>query len=295
MPRPRRNAHDGAIYHVTIHGNNDEMVFRGAQDYYAYLEQLTRTIRRYVITLLAYGLMTNHIHLVVRTPQANISVAMQWLHGCYAALFNRWHGRRGHLFRDRFSSSIIDSDEYLLESTRYIHLNPVRAGLVLRPEDHRWSSYRRYVGGIDELVPVEPDLVLALLSENPERRESLYQRFIEDGLAGRWTPKQEGMSPIATAAAAVLGAAGIPYHALFRQTPRNRTRTLVIGVLRGVEGLSTTEIAGYFGVLPHAVMTAAWRLARGASHDPQIAERLALMRAAATAALKSSADGVHEA
>src|SRR3989475_13139713 len=150
--------------------------------------------------------MPTHIHLLVRPPQPNIPVAMQCWHGCYPAAFNRRHHRRGHLFGDRFFTSVVDSDEYLLESTRYIHLNSVRAGLVQRPEDYRWSSYPRYIGGNEELVPVEPDLVLKLLSKNPQRRESLYQRFIEDGLTGLWTPKQEGVSRLAIAAAAVLDA-----------------------------------------------------------------------------------------
>src|SRR3989441_12544457 len=111
--------------------------------------------------------MTTHFHLVVRTPQANIPAAMQWLHGCYAAAFNRRHHRRGPLVGDRFFTSVVDSDEYLLESTRYIHLNSVRAGLVQRPDDYRWSSYPRYTGGYEELVPVAPDLVLKLLSKKP--------------------------------------------------------------------------------------------------------------------------------
>ncbi len=291
MPRPHRIAYDGAIYHVTIRGNNDEVVFRDDQDYGTYLGRLTRTIGRHAISLLAYGLMTNHIHLVVRTPQANVSTAMQWLHGCYAAVFNRRHRRRGHLFGDRFFSSVVDTDEYLLEATRYIHLNPVRAGIVQRPEDHRWSSYPRYLGEKDELVPIEPDLVLDLISANPQQREFLYQRFVEDGLTGRWTPPgREAVSRIASAAVAALGAAGIPHTALFRQTPRNRARTLAMGVLRGVEGLSAAEIAGYFGVQPRAVMTAAWRLARDAVRDRQIAERVALMRAAAMAVLEMPRD-----
>src|SRR2546428_9868421 len=152
--------------------------------------------------------MTTQFHVAVRTPRANFSGALNWLNGCSAAAFNRRHRRRGHLFGDRFFTSVVDSDQYLLESTRYIHLNSVRAGLVQRPEDHRWSSYPRYVGGNEELVPVEPDLVLELLSKNPQRRESLYQRFIEDGLTGLWTPKQEGVSRTAIAAAAALDAGG---------------------------------------------------------------------------------------
>ena len=291
MPRPFRIAYDGAIYHVTIRGNNDEAVFRDDQDYSAYLEQLAGTIGRFAISLLAYGLMTNHIHLVARTPQPNISGAMQWLHGCYAASFNRRQHRRGHLFGGRFHSSVVDSDEYLLESTRYVHLNPVRAGLVHRPEDYRWSSYARYLGGKGDLVPVEPDLVLKLVSGNPERCGSSYQRFVEDGLNTHRTPSdREGVSRIAAAATAALVAAGIPHAALFRQTPRNRTRTLVMGVLRGVESLSAADIAGYLGILPGTVKTAAWRLAGRASRDPQAAQLVAMMRAAAMDALKTSAE-----
>lgn len=289
MPRPTRVSYNGAIYHVTIHGNNDEMVFRDNQDYSTYLEQLTRMLGRHAISLLAYGLMTNHIHLVVRTPQANISAGMQWLHGCYAALFNRRHGRRGHLFRDRFFSTVVDSDEYLLESTRYIHSNPVRAGLVPRPEDHRWSSYPQYIGRTGEMVPVEPELVLELLSPSPAQREFLYRRFVEDGLAGVLALKWAGVSRAATAVAAALEAVEISHAALFRQTPRNRARTLVMGALREV--LSVAEIAGYLGIRPQAVMTAAWRLARAANRDAQIAKRVALMRTAARAALKACADG----
>src|SRR5947207_15897351 len=111
MARPFRIAYDGAIYHVTIRGNNDEAVFRDDQDYSAYLEQLAGTIGGIAISLLAYGLMTNHIHVVARTPKPNISRAMHWLHGCYAASFNRRQHRRGPLLVGRFHSSVVDITE----------------------------------------------------------------------------------------------------------------------------------------------------------------------------------------
>src|SRR2546425_8190434 len=151
------------------------------------------------------------------------------------------------------SPQVVDSDEYLLESTRYIHLNSVRAGLVQRPEDYRWSSYPRYIGGNEELVPVEPDLVLKLLSKNPQRRESLYQRFIEDGLTGLWTPKQEGVSRLAIAAAAVLDAGDAARRSVSTDSSQPDSHP-VDGCAEGVEGLSTAEIAGYVGVKPRAVM-----------------------------------------
>lgn len=212
MPRPCRVTYEGAIYHVTIRGNNDEVVFRDDQDRRTYLERVAQASGRHAMSILAYVLMTNHVHLIVRTRQANISAAMQWLHGCYAALYNRRHVRRGHLFGGRFFSSVIDREEYLLESTRYVHLNPVRAELVRRPEDYDWSSYRRYVTGAQAPAPVERDFVLEILSADSSRREILYRRFVEDAL----TMRRMGFmgrrgSRIASAAAAAAEVVGIPY------------------------------------------------------------------------------------
>lgn len=288
MPRPCRVAYEGAIYHVTIRGNNDEVVFRDDQDRRTYLERVTRAGGRHAMGILAYVLMTNHVHLIVRTRQANISAAMQWLHGCYAALFNRRHVRRGHLFGDRFFSSVIDRDEYLLESTRYVHLNPVRADLVQRPEDYDWSSYRKYFTGDQAAVPIERDSVLEVLSADSSQRESLYRRFVEDALAmPRMVLAGTRGSRIATAAAAAAEAVEIPYAAVSRQAPGNRIQTLVMAALRRVGGLSAPEIAEYFGVQPRTVITAAWRLARRAERDRQLSGRVETMRVAAAAALRA--------
>lgn len=287
MPRPHRIAYDGAIYHTTIHGNNEEVTFRDEQDYDTYLEQLTQMISRHAIVLLAYGLMTNHIHMVLRTPRANISRALQWLHSCYAARFNRRHRRRGHLFGDRFYSSIVDTDEYLLEVTRYIHRNPVRAGLVPSAEEYQWSSYAQYLGEREGRVPVDPSCVLWLVSEDPQRCRLLYRRFVEDGLTAQWAPpRQENLKRVAVAAAAACDAAGILF-ATLHQSPRNRDRALIMGVLRGVEGLSTVEIAQHFGVPPKIVTMAAWRLACRASSDPEAARWVSIIRGAAMATLKN--------
>jgi putative transposase len=90
--------------------------------------------------------MTNHFHLVLQTPEPNLSRGMKWLLGSYVVWFNKRHGRTGHLFGDRFHSDLIEKESYLTEAVRYVVLNPVRAGMVERPEDYRWSSYRATAG-----------------------------------------------------------------------------------------------------------------------------------------------------
>lgn len=132
------------------------------------------------VKTLAYVLMSNHIHLVLQTAAPNISAAIHRLHGPYAACYNRRHGRTDHVFGRRFHSSVVDDDIYLLALTRYIHRNPVRAGLVSQPEDYPWSSFRSYVGpGSDQSV-VDPRPVLELISTNLVKSRLAYARFVRD-------------------------------------------------------------------------------------------------------------------
>jgi putative transposase len=111
-----------------------------------FLQLLGMAAKRFHWSVAAYVLMTNHFHLLIETPEANLSRGMQWLAGAYAMWFNRRHGRSGHLFQGRFHSFLIDRDEYFAEVLRYVVLNPVRAKLVAHPADYRWSSYRATAG-----------------------------------------------------------------------------------------------------------------------------------------------------
>ncbi len=178
MSKLRRLIGAGVTYHVYARGNNDEAIFRDDADRYRYLTTLAEAKAKYQCSVFAYVLMTNHIHLVIQTPKPNISEVMWWVHRIHATVFNRKYGRHGHLFATRFRSRVIDSNEYLLQSTCYIHLNPVRAGLVERPEDYGWSSYRMYANEdtIDSLVDVTA--VLGLLANSPRRARSAYVEFV---------------------------------------------------------------------------------------------------------------------
>ena len=146
MTRPLRLDHADATWHVTARGNERKPVFRDDEDYLGFLDLLGAVVRRFRWDLHAYVLMPNHYHLLLATPVPTLSLGMRQLGGVYTQRFNRRWSRCGHLFQGRFFSVHVERDSHLLELTRYLSLNPVRAGLVRDPADWRWSSYRATAG-----------------------------------------------------------------------------------------------------------------------------------------------------
>ena len=147
MARPVRIEYPGAVYHVICRGNNRQAVFRDDQDRKRYLEKLSFYCEQKGVDLLCYCLLTNHVHLLLETPGGNLSKMMQPFQTSYTVFFNKRHGRTGHVFEQRYKALLVDKDNYLLEVSRYIHLNPVAVRIVGRPEEYRWSSYAAYLGG----------------------------------------------------------------------------------------------------------------------------------------------------
>jgi len=145
VARPLRITFPGAWYHVTNRGLERRAIFRAPEDQARFLRLLAEGTARFALEVHAYCLMGNHYHLLVRTPDGNLSEAMRHLDGVYTQRFNRTHGRDGPLFRGRFASVLVQADRHLLCAARYIHLNPVEARLVERPEDWSPSSYRGYL------------------------------------------------------------------------------------------------------------------------------------------------------
>jgi putative transposase len=146
MSRPLRLQLPGGVYHVTARGNDRRPIFEDDDDCARFLIVLASTVARYRVLCHAYCLMGNHYHLLVQTPEANLSVAMRYLNGVYTQRFNRRHERCGHVLQGRFGAQLVDGDAYLREVCRYIVLNPVRAGLVAHPGEWRWSSFRATAG-----------------------------------------------------------------------------------------------------------------------------------------------------
>jgi REP element-mobilizing transposase RayT len=141
-------------------GNDGQPIFRNDDDRIAFLAYLEKAVRRFGWVISAWVLMSNHFHIIIETPNRNLSKGMQWVKGSYAIRFNRRHKRRGHLFEGRFKAHLIEDGLYRAEALRYVVLNPVRAKMVERPEDYVWSSYRATAGL--EAAPAWLDLKAAL-------------------------------------------------------------------------------------------------------------------------------------
>ena len=170
MARPLRLDVPGAVYHVTARGNERRAVFRDDEDRDDYLARLSYYRSRFGFRLLAYCLMTNHVHLAIRRGLFPLSRVMACLHSSYTQSFNRRHGRVGHLFQGRYKSFLVQEDRYLVALIRYIHLNPVRARIVEKAADYRWCSDRSFRSNhpppwldVDDVLP----------SFGPTRRSAL--------------------------------------------------------------------------------------------------------------------------
>jgi REP-associated tyrosine transposase len=185
MGRPLRVDLPDTIHHVTARGNAGAEIYRTRRDATVFLAIVGTTVGSTGWSVLAYCLMRTHYHLLVQTPEANLSDGMHFLNTKYAAGFNAAHGHSGHVFQKRFHSEPVTRDEHLLEALRYVVLNPVRAGIVVAPEDWQWSSYRA-TAGISR-APVWLDTIRAHSLFAPDGRvaRERYRDFIRGGLGCR--------------------------------------------------------------------------------------------------------------
>lgn len=171
MARPWRIEYEGALYHVFSRGNNQQDIYLSDSDRYLFLDTLGQLSERYDIDIFAYVLMDNHYHLLLRTPKANLSRSMQWLGTTYTRRFNLEHFQSGHLFQGRYKSILVENDAYLMQLSYYIHNNPLRAGMVKRLIDYRWSSYPAYAYNRSHPDWLDKGLILSqILGENKHQK-----------------------------------------------------------------------------------------------------------------------------
>ncbi len=178
MARPLRLQYPGALYHVISRGNERRDIFEDDSDRAVFLDILKDVWERYRWLCYAYCLMDNHYHLLIETPQANLVVGMRQLNGVYAQRYNRRHRRVGHLFQGRYKSVLVDKEEYLVELSRYIVSNPVRAGMVEEPGLWRWSSYRATAGYENPPCFLDTGLILSLFSLDRQSAQRSYRMFV---------------------------------------------------------------------------------------------------------------------
>jgi putative transposase len=171
------------MYHLTSRGTEGRAIFLDDLDREVILFELGEVVLAHSWLCPAYCLMTNHLHLVIQTPEADLAVGMHRLLSAYANYFNRRHNHVGHLFQSRYSSIVIERESHLLEASRYVVLNPVRAGLCRRPGYWRWSSYRATAGYEASPSFLATDWLLSQFSGNARRAALRYVEFVADGVA----------------------------------------------------------------------------------------------------------------
>jgi len=215
MARPLRLEYENAVYHITSRGNARASIFLDKDDRARFLDTLADVVDRYGWICHAYCLMTNHYHLLIETPNADLSHGMQLLNGVYTQWFNRRHDRVGHLLQGRFKAILVEKESYLLELARYVVLNPVRAKMVRSVRDWPWSSYRATAGQTEVPEFLAVDWVLSQFDSDRERAVRAYRRFVRQGRGiNVWDELRAG---------ALLGSDGFvdQLRPLFKEKPLN--------------------------------------------------------------------------
>jgi putative transposase len=234
MARAQRIEYEGAVYHVTVRGNERRAIFLDDRDRERFLRVLGESVESFDVRLYLFCLMGNHLHLVVETPRGNLGRFMHRLQTAYTVYFNRRHGRHGHLMQGRYGARLVEKEAYLLRLSRYVHLNPVFTGrLRNRPSRERiaflrqypWSSYRGYIGKDPRLAFV--DYAPILVSVHSRGRAEAYRRFVE--------------TAVSQADAEFIAEAGISRLCIGSEAFRDRVQDLYDRLLR--RGRRTEDVA----------------------------------------------------
>jgi REP element-mobilizing transposase RayT len=181
MPRKARAEVEGGLYHVITRGNNRRQIFNSPSDYEKFLALLTVQKTKLPFFLYAYCLMSNHVHLLIERQACAVGRIMHRLLTGYAQYYNRRYGRVGHLLQGRHKAILCQSDRYLSELVRYIHLNPVRAKMVSKPEEYQYSGHRAYLG-LEPAGVVDVDPVLRHFGAKKEAARDRYRAFVTAGI-----------------------------------------------------------------------------------------------------------------
>ncbi|HBV88678.1 MAG TPA: transposase [Desulfosporosinus sp.] len=182
MPRKPRKKSETGIYHVIVRGIGQQDIFHEEDDFQRYLDTTKKVSLESGVSVLGYCLMTNHVHLLLRDDYGDISVFMKRLGISYAYWYNWKYERIGHVFQDRFKSECVEDDEYLLTVIRYIHENPVKASIISKPEEYKWSSCTPYYNA-DRNTATFPDtsLILSIVHNDKKKAIEGLKKFTEEG------------------------------------------------------------------------------------------------------------------
>ena len=181
MPTKKREWYPYASYHITARGNHRNDIFKDEEDFVYYLSLIKETVDYYIYDkyhIISYCLMDNHVHILIKIGEKPLGQFIGRINSKYAKYYNKKYNYIGHLFQDRYFSEIIESDAQMLETSRYIHLNPVRAKMVEKPENYEWSSYSMYIGNGKENFICSNRILSYFKNKNRE----LYKKYVESAI-----------------------------------------------------------------------------------------------------------------
>ncbi len=291
-----------------LRGNARQAVFNDNEDRESFYELLGQGVTRFGYRLHGFCLMGNHIHLAAQVGEVSLSRIMQHLGFRYTQEFNRRHGRVGHLFQGRYQALLVDAESYLLELVRYIHLNPVRAGLVKKAERYRWSGHRAYLGQ-ERLGWLETRWVLSQFAKRPARARERYARFVAEGVgeghraefhrgsgpgailgddrfaevamarAGRRESRPVALEEVLDVVCAEVGVSEQDLAAPGKRRPASNARALLAWLVRQRPELSLQELANRLGRDISSLSAAATRFERRMDEDAELEREVAQVRA----------------
>ena len=180
MARPLRIQYVGAFYHITSRGNERRSIFKNRRDREKLLSFFSEAVARFGVSIHCYCLMENHYHLLLEISELNLSQALHLINAGYTTYFNRVYNRSGHLFQGRYRAILVERDQYASVLSRYIHLNPVRAGIAKSPENYPWSSYGGYLNPKEKPVWLKTSLILGYFGGSVGQAKRKYREFVED-------------------------------------------------------------------------------------------------------------------
>ena len=179
MTRPLRLSFENAVYHITARGNRKEKIFYSDRDKSVFLDKIDEAFEKYSFICYSYCLMENHYHLFVKTPHANITDGMHYINASYTNWFKAKYKIVGVIFQGRYKSILVDKDNYALELSAYIHLNPLRAGMVKNIEQYKWSSYLEYIGVRMPIIGrLDTSFILSQVDNDLKQAAKKYKRFV---------------------------------------------------------------------------------------------------------------------
>ncbi len=185
MARPLRINYPGAFYHITSRGNERKSIYQTNRDYERFMGYLESATERYAATIHCFCLMTNHYHLLLETPRGNLQSILHHINTGYTNYFNAKKRRSGHLFQGRYRAILVEKDVYALELSRYIHLNPVRAGIIKDPIHYPWSSYSSYCSKKSKWDWLQRDFILSQVSKKLRQAIRGYRDYVQRGMTGK--------------------------------------------------------------------------------------------------------------